>query len=103
MARSAIKYFLKIENPAKKSLADSYLVQKVVKSIIKKYSRPVKKAKTLSSNDIKKLVLSLLDSGSFLDERSANFFLIQYTLYGRFEEVASLKRENFNFLDSGHL
>ena len=74
MARSAIKYFLKIENPAKKSLADSYLVQKVVKSIIKKYSRPVKKAKTLSSNDIKKLVLSLLDSGSFLDERSANFF-----------------------------
>ena len=103
MARSAIKYFLKIENPAKKSLTDSYLVQKVVKSIVKKYSRQVKKAKTLCSNDIKKLVLSLLDSGSFLDERSANFFLIQYTLYGRFEEVASLKRENFNFLDSGHL
>lgn len=94
LARSAIKYFLKVDNPAQKSYTYSYLVQKLVKSIVKKYGRLVKKDKTLSSIDIKKSC-SLLEGGSFLDERSANFFLIQFCLYSRSVEVASLKSKKF--------
>jgi len=102
-ARSAIKYFLKLNDPAKKSSTDSFLVQRISKSIVKKYARQVKKAKTLDSSVIKSLVLSLLDRGTFKDERSANFFLLQYTLFARFEEVASLKYGNIKVLESGHI
>ena len=104
-ARSAIKHFIKLDNPAKKSSTDSFLVKKIAKSIVKKYSRQVKKAKTLDSAEIKTLVLSLLDNGNgnFKDERSANFFLLQFTLFARFEEVAQLKCENIKFLESGHI
>jgi len=103
LAKSAIKYHLKLENPSKKVLTDSYLVSKIAKSIVKKYAKPVKKAKTLSSLIIKDVVVSLLKSGDFKDERTANFLLLQYLLFSRFEEIASLEKANVVFLDSGDI
>ena len=102
LAKSAIKYHLKLENPSKKSLTDSFLVSKIAKSIIKKYAKPVKKAKTLSSFNIK-AVESLLKTGDFKNERTAIFLLIQFLLFARFEEVASLEKSNIVFLDSGDI
>ena len=102
-ARSAIRYFIKNDNPSKKSSTDSFLVQKIAKSIIKKYGRPVKKASPLGSSEIKSLVTHLLGTGSFKDERTAAFFLLQFTLFARFEEIAALKVENVKFLESGDL
>ena len=103
IAKSAIKYHLKLENPSKKSLTDSYLVSKVAKSIVKKYAKPVKKAKTLSSVNVKAMVMSLLKSGDFKDERTAIFLLLQCVLFGRYEEIASLEKSNVVFLDSGDI
>ena len=74
-----------------------------VSGITKKYGKVVSKAKTLSSGDIRQLVDYLRKSGEFKDVRSSIFFLVQYLLFARFEEVASLKKENFIFLDSGDL
>ena len=45
----------------------------------------------------------LLGNDSFKDERSAIFFLVQFLLMARFEEVANLKKENIVILDSGDL
>ena len=103
IAKSAIKYHLKLENPSKKSLTDSYLVSKVAKSIVKKYAKPVKKAKTLSSVNVKAMVMSLLKSGDLKDERTAIFLLLQCLLFGRYEEIALLEKSNVVFLDSGDI
>ena len=102
-ARSAIKFYLKLSIHGKKSPTDSYMVSRVARSITKKYGRAVKKAKTLDSESIRNLVTTLLESGSFLDERSANFFLIQYLLFARFDEISKLSIENLKFLENGHL
>ena len=102
-ARSAIKFYLKLSHPGKKCPTDGFMVSRIAKSIIKKFGKPVKKAKTLSSDTIRKLVVALLESGSFLDERSAVFFLMQYIIFARYEEIASLSPSNLTFLSNGHL
>ena len=79
------------------------MVSRVAKSITKKYAKAVKKAKTLDSVTIKKLVLNLLESGTLVDERSAVFFLVQYIIFGRYEEISSLSPSSLKFLDNGHL
>ena len=61
IAKTAIKYNLKLLNPSKKSNTDSYLVSRVAKAISKKYGKPFKKAKTISSIVVKGLVLSLIE------------------------------------------
>ena len=103
IAKSAIKFHLKLENPSKKACTDSYLVSKIAKSIIKKYAKPVKKAKTLSSVNIKAVVMSLLKSGEFKDERTAIFLLLQFLIFGRYQEIASLEKSNVVFLESGDI
>ena len=102
-AKTAIKFHLKVANYSKKCSTDSFLVGRIAKSIAKKYSKPVKKAKTISSKEVRDMVELLLSNGSFKDERTANFFLIQFLLMARFEEVANLKKENVVILDSGDL
>ena len=102
-ARSAIKFYLKLSSPGKKCPSDSFMVSRVAKSITKKYAKAVKKAKTLDSVTIKKLVLNLLESGTLVDERSAVFFLVQYIIFGRYEEISSLSPSSLKFLDNGHL
>ena len=102
-AKAAIKFHLKVANYSKKCSTDSFLVGRIAKSIAKKYSKPVKKAKTISSKEVRDMVELLLSNGSFKDERTANFFLIQFLLMARFEEVANLKKENVVILDSGDL
>ena len=67
---------------------DSFMVSRVARSISRKYGKAVKKAKTLNSETVKKLVLNLLESGSLVDERSAVFFLIAFLIFGRFEEIS---------------
>lgn len=84
-------------------MTDSYLVSKVAISIIKKYAKPVKKAKTLSSVNVKAMVMSLLKSGDFKEERTAICLLLQCLLFGRYEEIASLEKSNVVFLDSGDI
>ena len=102
IAKTAIKYHLKLLNPQRKSNTDSYLVSRVAKAIIKKYGKPVKKAKTISSSIVKEMVLSLIEK-DFKDQRSAVFFLMQFLLIGRFEEISKIKRENVLVREDGHL
>ena len=102
-ARTAKKFHLKIAKYDKKCATDSYLVGRISKSIVKKYSRPVKKANTLSSKVIKDMTNLLLKNGNFKEERTAIFFLVQFLLMARFEEVANIKKENVRILDSGDL
>ena len=102
-ARSAIKFYFKLSFPGKKCPSDSFMVSRVARSISRKYGKAVKKAKTLNSEIVKKLVLNLLESGSLVDERSAVFFLIAFLIFGRFEEISSLTPSSLNFMSDGHL
>ena len=102
-ARTAIKFHLKVAKYNKKCSTDSYLVGRISKSIVKKYSKPVKKASTLSSKVIKDMTILLLKKGNFKEERTAIFFLVQFLLMARFEEVANVKKEDVKFLDSGDI
>ena len=79
------------------------MVSRVAKSIIKKYGKAIEKAKTLNSETVKKLVLNLLESGSLLDERLEVFCLLQFVLFGRYEEMSSLTTSSLNFMNDGHL
>ena len=76
-------------------------MDRILKSVKKKFGRPVKKAATLSSDIIRKFVENLLGSGEFKDERTAVFILTQFVLFGRYEEVSKLKKKNITLLPSG--
>ena len=78
------------------------MVNRVAKAISKKYSKPVKKAKTLNSAIIKDMVLSLMGKG-FKEERTAVFILMQFLLFARYEEIAKIKPENVQFREDGHV
>ena len=93
-AKHSIKYFLKISYPFKKAATDNYFVSRISKSIVKKFGKPVKKAKCIPSQLIRKMVLNLLSSGSFKDERTAVFLLMQFCFFARFEEIAKLKKSH---------
>ena len=41
--------------------------------------------------------------GGFKNERTAIFFLLQFLLMTRFEEVANLRKENVVVIDSGDM
>ena len=102
LAKTSIKYHLKLLNPKKKASTDSYMVNRVAKAISKKYSKPVKKAKTISSSIIKEIVMLLLGKG-LKEERTAVFLLMQFLLIGRYEEISKIKPENVLFRDDGHI
>lgn len=103
LAKIAIKYFLKLKRPFQKSPTDNYYIGRIVKSIRKKWSRPVKKAKCFESIELFKLVRNLLDKKDFKSDRAAIFFTIQFCICGRYEEVAKLKPSDISFLPSGHI
>ena len=103
LAKHAIKFYLKLQFPFKKSPTDTYFVSRILKSISKKYGKPVKKAKGVSSVLVKKIVLKLLNSGSFKDERTAVFILLQFLFMGRFEEMSGLTKSCVTFLPQGHI
>ena len=105
LARSAIKFFFKIKCPKLKSPTDSWLVSRIACSIKKKYSRTVKKAKCMTPDIVKCVVLKLIDVNncSFKDLRLACFVLFQYFIFGRYDDVASLKKSNIVVLDSGDI
>ena len=102
-ALSGIKFNLKMRSPFKKAPTDNYFVRQISKSIVKKWSRPVKKAKCLSSLSLLKLVNYLCKLKSFKSDRSGIFFLLQYLLVGRYHDVANLTLDDLVFLESGHL
>lgn len=102
-AKHAIKYYLKINFPFKKAKTDTYFVSRIVKSISKKWGKPVKKAKRITSEMVSKLVLNLINSGSFKDERTAIFILLQFVCTARYEEVAKLQKSCIEFTPSGHM
>ena len=104
IAKSAIKFYFKIAFPKKKCPTDSWLSGRIAKTIVKKYSRPVKKANCLSSAMVKKLVLHLLSGQcSLKNQRSACFFLMQFIVFGRYEELSSLLISDVTFLASGDI
>ena len=102
-ARNAIKFYLKLDRPFKRCCTDTYYVSRIIQSIQTKYSKPVKKAAMLSSEIVKSLVIKLLESGSFKDERTSTFILIQFAAVARFEEMQNLKISNVKFLETGHM
>ena len=103
LAKHAIRYNLKLLAPFKKSPTDNFYIKQILKSIHKQFARPVKKATCLDSVMILNLVQSLMSEKNFKADRAAVFFLLQFTICGRFEEVAKLKLCNLTFLPSGHL
>ena len=98
-----MKYFLKLELPSRKSATDTYLVGRISSAISKKFGKPVKKCDTLNSETVKKLVIKLLSSGSFKDERSAVFILMQFIFMARFEEMSKLTKSNVSFVPGDHI
>ena len=102
LAKTAIKYHLKLLNSKKRANTDSYMVCRVAKAIIKKYSKPVRKAKTVCSSIIKEIVLFLMGKG-LKEERTAVFLLMQFLLFGRYEEISKIKPENVLFREDGNI
>ena len=102
-AKYAIKYHLKLLHPFKKCITDSWYISSILKSVKKKFSKPVKKARTLNSSIVFSLVTGWLNSGQFKDSRSAVFILMQFLLFARYEEIAQLKKSSVKTLDSGDL
>ena len=101
-AKHAIKYYIKLNYPFKKAKTDTYFVSRIIKSISKKWGKPVKKAKRITSEMVTKLMLTLIKSKSFKDERTAIFILIQFICMARYEEVAKLQKSCIEFVPSGH-
>ena len=102
-ARNGLKYHLKLIKPFARCAADSYYVSRIMKTIYIKFRRPVKKAKTLTSDNIEAAVSKLLESGSFKDLRTGVFLLLQFCAFARFEEIAQLRVEDVTFLVSGNM
>ena len=103
IAKHAIKFHLKLMSPFKKAATDNYFISRISKSIKKKFKRPVKKAKRFTSELTSKLVLQLLSSGSFKDERTAIFVLMQFCFFARYEEVAKLTKECVHVIPPSHV
>ena len=102
-ALAGIKFHSKLSSPFKKAPTDNYFVRRIVKSIVKKWSRPVKKAKCLSSLDVLSMVEHLCKLKTFSSDRNGVFFLMQYLLLGRYNDIAHLKIDDLTFLESGDL
>ena len=103
LAKHAIKYNLKLLFPFRKCLTDSWYVASILKSVKKKFAKPVKKAETLTSTVVFSLVSNWLKSECFKDRRSAVFILMQFVLFARYEEIAQLKKSSIKTLESGDL
>ena len=102
-AKHAIKFNLKLLSPFKKSPTDNYFISRISTSIKKKFGRPFKKAKVFTSDLVSKLVLNLLSTGDFKDERSAIFVLLQFCFFARFEEMSKLTKECVHVTHQDHL
>ena len=105
-ARAAIKFYFKMKHPRKRSPTDSWYVSRIVNSIKKKWSKPVKKATVIDSDILKKVIKFLIldpDVVQLKEERLAVLLLLQFCIFGRFEEVESLKVSDLKFLQSGDL
>ena len=105
IAKCAIKFYFKLAYPKKISPTDSWLASKVIKSIKKKYSKPVKKAKCVDSSIIKALVTHLIFNKccSLVDMRLACFILLEFTAFGRYVDISNLTISNIRFLPSGDM
>ena len=55
-AKNAIKFYLKLKFPFKKAGTDTFFVSRSVKAISKRWGRPVKKAKRISSEMVAKMI-----------------------------------------------
>ena len=103
LAKNSIKYHLKLLYPFKRCATDTWFVSSILKTAKKKFGKPVKKAKPFNSDIVLKLISYWQNTGSFKDERSSVFILMQFLLFARYEETANLKKENVKLLESGDL
>ena len=77
-AKKTIAFFHRLELPLVKDPTDHVMVKRVLKSVSNKWSKPVKKAVPLSSSEVSKLAVILLE-GSFKDLRTAAMVLLQFS------------------------
>ena len=109
-ARSAIRHFSLIARPNEPSPTDRHDVGLIVRSIEFRYAHPVKKAKPMTNDIIKKMICEILKGEQFLE---SNFkvkisewafvvkTLVKFHCLARFEEMIELRRSSFKFLESG--
>ena len=76
MARAAISHCHLLECPIAGDPTKHVAVAKAVNSIVKKYSKPVKKAPTLSSKEVVKIVEKLMKESSAKDFRTVVMVLL---------------------------
>ena len=102
MARTAIKHFHGLECPDLEDPTDSKRVRDVVKCVTKMFSKEVKKAKPVSSEDVAKLVCSL-DLDCYKHLRTAAFVILMFNLMGRFSDIQYVRVEDVQPVEGGHL
>ena len=66
------------------------------------FSKEVKKAKPVSSEDVAKLVCSL-DLHYYKDLRTAAFVILMFNLMGRFSDIQHVRLEDVQEIEGGHL
>ena len=103
MAKAAISHCHLLECPIGGDPTKHVAVTKALNSIVKKYSKPVKKAPTLSSLEVSLIVEKLLEEHSTKNFRTAVMFLLQFNLMARYSDIMFLKVKELEFLDSGDL
>ena len=103
LAKNLVKYHLKLLYPFKRCAMGTWFVSSILKTAKKKFGKPVKKTKPINLDIVHKLISYWQNTGSFKDERSSVFILMQFLLFARYEETANLKKKNVNSLISGDL
>ena len=108
-ARSAIRHFHLIAYPNLPSPTDDGLVQMVVDSIMRKYSKPVNKMQPITLEILRKLLDSLI--GEDLRNKTLNISIDKWRLAAksvvkffaivRYEEVVELRLSDFHFSEDG--
>ena len=104
-AAAAINYFHRLERSDLDSPTEAWVVKRVLKSIERKFSKPVKKAAVFDSDLMIDFVKFLLNQVSLpLNQfRLLALISLQFVIMGRFSCVQRLKVRDIKWLKSGDL
>ena len=109
-ARSAIRHFSLLFRPNEPSPTDRHDVGLIVRSIELRYAHPVKKAKPITNDIIKKMVDEVLKGDHLKDSKfevkisewsTVVKTLVKFHCLARFEEMIELRKSNFKVLENG--
>ena len=111
-ARSALRRFSLIYRPNDFPVTDGANIAMIVRCAKRRLSKPVKKSKPLEINHLKAIIDTfLLDDHLKSENFSVNLdhwllvakTVVKFHCLARFEEIAALKKSNFQFLEDGTL